>query len=68
MRVTDFIINEILNNTCDMVTRDNESPSVIPDFLTRRIPSRSAANQLARDKTIPLTLTYLQENKLLEWP
>ena len=32
-----------------MVTGDNESPNLIPEFLTGRMPSRTALNQPARD-------------------
>ena len=51
--------DEVTFNAHDMVTGDNESPVLVPEFLTRRMPSRTALNQShidhnpLRDTTIP---------------
>ena len=37
--------DENADSTHDMVTGDNESPVMVPEFLTGRVPSRTALNQ-----------------------
>ena len=46
-----------LQNTYDLVTRDSESPNIIPEILTGRISLRSALNQPPRDHNDPLDTT-----------
>ena len=52
--------DEPTENAYDMVTEENESPILVPEFLTGRIPSRSYLNQShddlnpLLDTTIPL--------------
>ena len=51
-----------LNNDCpdlnvhDMVTGDNESPNLFPEFLTGRIPSRTHLNQSYEDINLDTTI------------
>ena len=45
-----------------MVTGDNEPPVMVPEFLTRRVPSRTALNQSHDDHDSLLdTTTPAQE-------
>ena len=43
-------------NVHDMVTGDNESPNQVPEFITRRIPSRSHLNQSYEDINLDTTI------------
>ena len=43
-------------NVHDMVTGDNESPNLVPEFLTGRIPSRSHLNQSYEDINLDTTI------------
>ena len=49
-------------NACDMVTGDNESPALVPEFLTRRIPTRTVLNQSLDDHN-PLLDTTITARK-----
>ena len=51
-----------------MMTGENESPNIIPDFLSGRIPSQSALNQPPVITMIPLSPRCLQQNEPLQWP
>ena len=49
--------NEDLECTPDMMIGDNESPNLVPEYLTGRIPLRTALNQPARENNDLLDTT-----------
>ena len=52
------LCDENTDNAQDMVTGDNESPVLVPEYLTGRMPSRTAFNQ-SHDNHNPLLDTTI---------
>ena len=62
--------NEDLESSHDIVTGDNESPNLYPEYLTGRIPSRISFNQPAHDNNdlFDTTLAATEQTPLVAVP